>query len=177
MGQSLIGIIPNKLTPEEIIDLPKRLNKEKPLGIPDEAWEWEVPEMSVDFLKDYWTWDEQWYINEVQNRKFDKIYMYPSIETNGLLWRILFFEPKLISINFPLKYFPNIMEDLQPRIETVNTAIQLAKFFGQCTMLLTHELGSGTTQEEIKGMNFETIPKMVESFRLTKRDFRLIEFS
>ncbi|HCS20325.1 MAG TPA: hypothetical protein DIW47_07155 [Bacteroidetes bacterium] len=68
------------------------------------------------------------------------------------------------------------MENLQPGIEPVNTAIRLAKFFGQNTMLLTHELGSGTTKEEIKGTHFETIVNMVESFRLTKRDFKLIEF-
>jgi hypothetical protein len=126
MGQSLIGIIPSNLTPEEIIDLPKKINRDKPLRIPDEAWGWEVPEMSVDFLKDYWTRDEQWYRNEVQNKSYDKIYKYPGIETNGLLWRIRFFEPKLISIYFPMKY--HSLEDLEPITETINTAIHLAKF-------------------------------------------------
>jgi hypothetical protein len=43
-------------------------------------------------------------------------------------------------------------------------------------MCLTYELGSGTTQEEITGTGFETIPNMMESFGLTKRDFKLIEF-
>ena len=59
---------------------------------------------------------------------------------------------------------------------TVNAAIKLAKCFGQSTMLLTHSLGSGTTQEETKGINFGTLANMVESFRRTNRDFRLIEF-
>ena len=176
MGQSLIGIISSKLTPEEIVDLPDKLNRDKPLGIPDEAWDWEVPQMSVDFLRDYWKRNEQWYVDEIQNKRYDKIYKYPSIETNGLLWRILFFEPKLISIDFPIKYSPWTLDDLQPRIEIVNTAIKLVKFFGQNKMLLTYELGSGSTKEEIKGIDFESISNMIESFRLAKRDFKLIEF-
>lgn len=174
MGRSLIGIIPSILTPEEIIDLPEKLNRAIPLGIPEEYWEWEAPEMSVDFIRDYWTRDEQWYIKEVQNKSYHKIYKYPGIETNGLLWRVLFFEPKLISIDFPVKY--SSLEDLQPITNTVNTAIQLAKFFRQNNMLLTYELGSGSTQEETTGTSFETISNMIEAFRLTKRDFRLIEF-
>jgi hypothetical protein len=174
MGQSLIGIIPSDLTPEEILDLPGKLNNEKPLGIPGEDWHWEVPDMSVDFLRDYWTWDEQWYISEMQNQRYDKIYKYPSIETSGLQWRILFFEPKLISIEFPLKY--SLLEDLQPIAEVIDVAIRLAKFFKQNKMVLTYELGSGSTQEELTGADFGTISKAMESFRLTKRDFKLIEF-
>lgn len=176
MGQSLIGIISNKLTPEEIIDLPDKLNTDKPLGIPDEAWDWAIPHMSADFLRDYWKRDEQWYIDEVQNKRYDKIYKYPCIETNGLLWRILFFEPKLISIGFPIKYSPWALEDLQPRIEIVNAAIRLVKFFGQDKMLLTYELGSGSTEEELKGSDFEDISNMIESFKLVERDFKIIEF-
>lgn len=173
MGQSLIGIISSQLIPEEIVTVCERLNKEKPLGIQDENWHWILESVSTDFLKEYWSRDQEWYISELKDKRYDRIYRYPGIETNPL-WSVLFFEPNLICISLPIKYGGKVSED--PRIDTFDAAKRVARFFKESCMVLTYELGAGHTEEEIKGIHFGTLSNMIESFKRANRDFLLVEF-
>lgn len=172
MGRSVIGVISNTLSSEEIINLPEKLNRDKPLGINEESWCWEMEDISINFLEEYWARDEDWHVNELANKRYDRIYKYPSIESSSL--SILFFERNLMCISLPVKYFPTFFEN--SGIDIANSAIKLAKYFEQNTMVLTYDLGSGNTEYNKMVGDFGSLSNMVEAFKRTNRDFLRIEF-
>lgn len=159
------GLVLNKLTTSEILELPTKLNQ---LDIKEnEKWYWQ-DELSEDFLVAYWQRTTNYYRTNLGNQE---IYKAPIIWGSGT-WSIHFFHKNLISIGIDRNWSPfSKSEELQNEIKSIIRPI--LTLLKTEDIIFTAELSSRNQDDEINNLTFDNLEE-TEKF-LFRNGFHIIK--
>ena len=173
MGVQLEAFIKNTLTKKEILSLAKRLNKERPLAREKQNWKWQEEDIDEIFLEDYWKRDQDWYMGQLNAKKYDQIYK------GAIIWgsdvHIHFYHPNLSIIGFMWKWsvfqrFPEVREKVEIDLK------RLADFLGFNECILTSELSGGKCSQELEENARGDLSTLIECFDKENRKYELLRF-